>query len=90
MINFNRRTSVFVSREPTDMRSSYDALFAKAKSVLNQEGAPTVEYRLFFSILRPPLSLDFCQEKYRVWGQIRKIWVNFFGVYSEIVLTFWE
>ena len=37
MINFNRRTRVFVSREPTDMRSSYDALFAKAKSVLNQD-----------------------------------------------------
>jgi len=37
MLNFNRRTKVFVSREPTDMRSSYDTLFAKAKSVLNQD-----------------------------------------------------
>ncbi len=37
MINFNRRTRVFVSREPTDMRSSYDTLFGKAKSVLNQD-----------------------------------------------------
>lgn len=37
MLNFNRRTKVFVSREPTDMRSSYDTLFSKAKSVLNQD-----------------------------------------------------
>lgn len=37
MINFNRRTKVFVSREPTDMRSSYDTLFSKAKSILNQD-----------------------------------------------------
>ena len=37
MLNFNRRTKVFVSREPTDMRSSYDALFSKAKSVLSQD-----------------------------------------------------
>jgi transposase len=37
MINFNRRTRVFVSREPTDMRASYDTLFSKAKGVLNQD-----------------------------------------------------
>lgn len=37
MLSFNRRTRVFVSREPTDMRASYDTLFAKAKSVLNQD-----------------------------------------------------
>lgn len=37
MINFNRRTKVFVSKEPTDMRASYDTLFAKAKGVLNQD-----------------------------------------------------
>jgi transposase len=37
MINFNRRTKVFVSREPTDMRASYDTLFAKAKGVLQQD-----------------------------------------------------
>ena len=37
MISFNRRTKIFVSREPTDMRSSYDSLFAKAKGVLNQD-----------------------------------------------------
>lgn len=36
MINFNRRTRVFVSKEPTDMRASYDTLFSKAKGVLNQ------------------------------------------------------
>ncbi len=37
MINFNRRTKVFVARETTDMRASYDTLFAKAKGVLNQD-----------------------------------------------------
>ena len=37
MISFNRRTKVFVSKEPTDMRASYDTLFAKAKGVLAQD-----------------------------------------------------
>ena len=37
MISFNRRTKVFVSKEPTDMRASYDTLFAKAKGVLSQD-----------------------------------------------------
>ena len=37
MISFTRRTKVFVSREPTDMRASYDTLFSKAKRVLNQD-----------------------------------------------------
>lgn len=37
MISFNRRTKIFVSKEPTDMRASYDTLFAKAKGVLNQD-----------------------------------------------------
>jgi transposase len=37
MISFNRRTKVYVSREPTDMRASYDTLFAKAKGVLHQD-----------------------------------------------------
>jgi transposase len=37
MINFNRRTKVFVSKEPTDMRASYDTLFSKSKGVLNQD-----------------------------------------------------
>ncbi len=37
MISFNRRTRVFVCREPTDMRASYDTLFSKAKGVLNQD-----------------------------------------------------
>lgn len=37
MITFNRRTKIFVSKEPTDMRASYDTLFSKAKSVLNQD-----------------------------------------------------
>jgi len=37
MISFNRRTKVFVCKEATDMRASYDTLFAKAKGVLNQD-----------------------------------------------------
>jgi transposase len=37
MLNFNRRTKIYVSREPTDMRASYDTLFSKAKGVLNQD-----------------------------------------------------
>ena len=37
MITFNRRTKIFVSKEPTDMRASYDTLFSKAKSVVNQD-----------------------------------------------------
>ena len=37
MISFNRRTKVFVCKEPTDMRASYDTLFAKAKGVLSKD-----------------------------------------------------
>jgi len=37
MISFNRLTKIFVNREPTDMRASYDTLFAKVKGVLNQD-----------------------------------------------------
>lgn len=37
MLTFNRRTKIFVCKEPTDMRASYDTLFSKAKSVLNQD-----------------------------------------------------
>lgn len=37
MISFNRRTKIFVSKDPTDMRASYDTLFSKAKSILNQD-----------------------------------------------------
>jgi len=37
MISFNRLTKIFVCREPTDMRSSYDTLFSKVKGVLNQD-----------------------------------------------------
>jgi transposase len=37
MISFNRRTKIFVCKEPTDMRASYDTLFSKAKGVFNQD-----------------------------------------------------
>jgi transposase len=37
MLTFNRRTKIFVSKDATDMRASYDTLFAKAKGVLNQD-----------------------------------------------------
>ena len=37
MISFNRRTKVFVCKEPTDMRASYDTLFTRTKGVLSQD-----------------------------------------------------
>ncbi len=37
MISFNRLTKFYVCKEPTDMRASYDTLFAKAKGILNQD-----------------------------------------------------
>mgnify|MGYP003594506269 CR=1 FL=1 len=37
MITFNRRTKIFVCKDPTDMRASYDTLFSRAKVVLNQD-----------------------------------------------------
>ena len=37
MIAFNRRTRIFMYKEPADMRCSYDSLFAKAKLVLKKD-----------------------------------------------------
>src|SRR5262245_15033471 len=37
MIALNRRTKIFVCKEPTDMRASYDSLFARAKTVLDKD-----------------------------------------------------
>jgi transposase len=37
MISFNRLTKIFVCKEVTDMRASYDTLFSKAKGVLDQD-----------------------------------------------------
>jgi len=37
MIALNRRTRIYVCKEWTDMRSSYDSLFGRAKEVLNQD-----------------------------------------------------
>jgi transposase len=37
MIAFNRRTKIFLAKEPTDMRASYDTLFLKAKDTLGQD-----------------------------------------------------
>lgn len=37
MISFSRRTRVFVCKEPTDMRASYDTLFSLAKGVLQKD-----------------------------------------------------
>lgn len=36
MIAFNRRTKIYVCKEITDMRSSYDSLFGKAKDLLKK------------------------------------------------------
>jgi transposase len=37
MISFNRLTKIFVCREATDMRSSYDGLFEKTKRILQKD-----------------------------------------------------
>jgi transposase len=37
MIALNRRTKIFVCREATDMRASYDSLCARAKGVLQKD-----------------------------------------------------
>lgn len=37
MIVLNRRTKVYLSKEPTDMRASYDSLFRRARDVLQQD-----------------------------------------------------
>lgn len=37
MITFNRRTKIYVCKEATDMRASYDTLYSKAKEVLGQD-----------------------------------------------------
>lgn len=37
MIALNRRTKIFVCKEATDMRSSYDSLAQRAKSVLKKD-----------------------------------------------------
>ena len=37
MIALNRRTKIFVCKNPVDMRASYDSLFNKAKNILKQD-----------------------------------------------------
>jgi len=37
MIALNRRTKIFVCKDATDMRSSYDSLLEKTKSILHQD-----------------------------------------------------
>lgn len=37
MIALNRLTKIFVCREPTDMRASYDSLCARTKAVLQKD-----------------------------------------------------
>ncbi|NDF16223.1 transposase [bacterium] len=37
MIALNRRTKIFICKEPTDMRASYDSLFARARDVLKKD-----------------------------------------------------
>jgi transposase len=37
MIAMNRRTKIFISKETTDIRASYDSLFNKVKKVLHQD-----------------------------------------------------
>ena len=37
MTGFGRKVKIFISKEPTDMRSSYDTLESKTKSVLKKD-----------------------------------------------------
>lgn len=37
MIALNRRTRIYVSKGPTDMRASYDSLFSKVKTILQKD-----------------------------------------------------
>jgi len=37
MIAFNRRTKIYMCKNPTDMRASYDSLFNKVKNTLNKD-----------------------------------------------------
>jgi transposase len=37
MIALNRRTKVFLSKEPADMRASYDTLFARVKDLIKED-----------------------------------------------------
>lgn len=37
MIALNRRTRIYVCKDPTDMRSSYDSLFCRVKEILKQD-----------------------------------------------------
>jgi transposase len=37
MIAMNRRTKIFISKTPADMRASYDSLFAQAKDVIEED-----------------------------------------------------
>jgi transposase len=37
MIAFNRRTHIYVSKTPSDMRASYDTLFNKVKTLLDKD-----------------------------------------------------
>lgn len=37
MIALNRRTRIYVCKEPTDMRASYDSLFGRVKVVLQKD-----------------------------------------------------
>jgi transposase len=37
MIGLNRRTKIFVCKEPTDMRASYDTLFSRVQTILKND-----------------------------------------------------
>ncbi len=37
MIALNRRTKIYVCKEPTDMRASYDTLFSRVKNLLQKD-----------------------------------------------------
>jgi len=37
MVLFNRRTKFYISKDPADMRASFDTLFLKAKTIFDED-----------------------------------------------------
>ena len=54
MIAMNRRTRIFISKEPADMRASYDSLFSQVKDILEED---PMSGHLFVFII--PITLEF-------------------------------
>lgn len=65
MIALNRRTKIFMCKEATDMRASYDSLFGRVKMVLSKD---PFSGHLFLFVNRTRTS---CKCLYYLWYRIR-------------------